>query len=126
MPRRDWKADWKHSAARKGGRTAPRPHTAARERRADDGPVILYGWHPVRAALENPARRIRRLFATENAIRRLAEEVIRRVDPNVKIDYLPYSRAYGDDFEDVRRRVPDVGRLFQTVGSKPQMPLGAI
>jgi 23S rRNA (guanosine2251-2'-O)-methyltransferase len=35
--------------------------------------VLLYGWHTVRAALENPARRIRRLYATENAARRLAE-----------------------------------------------------
>ena len=39
-----------------------------------DGAVILYGWHTVKAALENPARRIRRLYATENAIRRLAED----------------------------------------------------
>jgi UDP-glucose 4-epimerase len=60
------------------------------------------------------------------SVRRLAEEVIQRVDPRVKIDYLPYSRAYGDDFEDVRRRVPDVSRLVQTIGRKPQMPLGAI
>jgi 23S rRNA (guanosine2251-2'-O)-methyltransferase len=36
------------------------------------GAVILYGWHTVKAALENPARRIRRLYATENAARRLA------------------------------------------------------
>jgi 23S rRNA (guanosine2251-2'-O)-methyltransferase len=39
-----------------------------------DGPAILYGWHTVKAALENPARRIRKLFATENAVRRLAED----------------------------------------------------
>ncbi len=36
--------------------------------------IFLYGWHTVKAALENPARRIRRLYATENAARRLAEE----------------------------------------------------
>ncbi len=38
--------------------------------------VILYGWHTVTAALTNPQRRIRRLLATENALRRLADEGI--------------------------------------------------
>jgi 23S rRNA (guanosine2251-2'-O)-methyltransferase len=38
--------------------------------------VILYGWHTVTAALANPARRIRKLMATENAVRRLAEDGI--------------------------------------------------
>jgi 23S rRNA (guanosine2251-2'-O)-methyltransferase len=35
---------------------------------------VLYGWHTVKAALENPERRIRRLLATENAARRLADD----------------------------------------------------
>jgi 23S rRNA (guanosine2251-2'-O)-methyltransferase len=52
----------------------------ARER---DGPVILYGWHTVSAALRNPARRIRRLWATENAARRLAEDGIASVAPDI-------------------------------------------
>jgi len=38
--------------------------------------VVLYGWHTVTAAFKNPARRIRKLYATENALRRLAEEKI--------------------------------------------------
>jgi 23S rRNA (guanosine2251-2'-O)-methyltransferase len=53
---------------------------SARERRARlpaDGAVILYGWHTVKAALENPARHIRRLLATENAARRLAADGMR-------------------------------------------------
>jgi 23S rRNA (guanosine2251-2'-O)-methyltransferase len=38
---------------------------------------IIYGWHTVTAALRNPARRVRKLLATENAARRLAEEGIK-------------------------------------------------
>jgi 23S rRNA (guanosine2251-2'-O)-methyltransferase len=55
--------DWR------GGRAG---HGAHRER--TDAPIILYGWHPVVAALANPARRIRGLWATANAVRRLTEE----------------------------------------------------
>src|ERR1043166_6163213 len=39
-----------------------------------DGPGALYGWHTVKAALENPERRSRKLLVTENAARRLTEE----------------------------------------------------
>ncbi len=60
------------------------------------------------------------------SIRQLAEEVIRRVNPALSVEYLPYSKAYGDDFEDVRRRVPDLGRLEKTLGFKPSLPLGRI
>jgi 23S rRNA (guanosine2251-2'-O)-methyltransferase len=45
----------------------------------DDGPVIMYGWHTVSAALRNPVRKVRKLLTTENAARRLAEEGV----PNV-------------------------------------------
>jgi 23S rRNA (guanosine2251-2'-O)-methyltransferase len=49
-----------------------------------DGPVILYGWHTVAAALANPERQIRKLFLTENAARRLTEENIdTRVTPEI-------------------------------------------
>ncbi|MBN8989855.1 MAG: 23S rRNA (guanosine(2251)-2'-O)-methyltransferase RlmB [Rhizobiales bacterium] len=54
-----------------GGRTAWRDRDSG-----PDGPVILYGWHTVTAALANPARQIRKLFLTENAARRLADENI--------------------------------------------------
>jgi 23S rRNA (guanosine2251-2'-O)-methyltransferase len=52
--------------------------------RGPDGPVLLYGWHTVTMALQNPKRRIRKLFLTENAARRLAEENIEtRVAPEI-------------------------------------------
>jgi 23S rRNA (guanosine2251-2'-O)-methyltransferase len=62
---------------RRGGK--PSRGTASAE-----GPAILYGWHTVKAALENPARRILRLWATENAVRRLADDrVTLRVTPEM-------------------------------------------
>jgi len=49
-----------------------------------DGPPILYGWHPVTLALANPNRTIRKLWLTENAARRLAEEnIATRVTPEL-------------------------------------------
>jgi 23S rRNA (guanosine2251-2'-O)-methyltransferase len=60
-----------------------RPSWRGREGAADDT-VILYGWHTVTAALANPGRRIRKLFLTENAARRLAEDKIdTRVEPEI-------------------------------------------
>ena len=42
-----------------------------------DGPVVMYGWHTVTAALQNPARRVRKLLVTENAARRLTDEGVK-------------------------------------------------
>src|ERR1700722_21012468 len=64
-------------------RDAGRPPWRGREGAADDT-VILYGWHTVTAALANPGRRVRKLFLTENAARRLAEEKIEiRITPEI-------------------------------------------
>jgi 23S rRNA (guanosine2251-2'-O)-methyltransferase len=68
MRQREWKPPLRRHQKRGRDRRAPR-------REAGDA-VVLYGWHTVTAALINPERRIRRLFATENALRRLADEGI--------------------------------------------------
>jgi 23S rRNA (guanosine2251-2'-O)-methyltransferase len=46
-------------------------------RRDRDGIAVLYGWHTVKAAIENPRRHFHRLLATENAARRLTEDGVR-------------------------------------------------
>src|SRR5262249_7035672 len=72
------RSGWKHKAAPR------RPPFRGVARASGDGAVILYGWHTVKAALENPARRIRRLYATANAARRLAEDgVALAVEPEL-------------------------------------------
>ncbi len=62
-----------HRDQKGGGAPAhrPRPDTPPGEA-APDGLVRLYGIHTVRAALDNPRRRIVRMLATRNALDRLA------------------------------------------------------
>jgi 23S rRNA (guanosine2251-2'-O)-methyltransferase len=71
----------KHERRRNVERARGARHGA---REGEHAAVILYGWHSVKAALENPARGIRRLLATENAARRLAAEgVPLAVEPEI-------------------------------------------
>jgi len=70
-------------SADRGRESGRRPAWRGREA-SPDGPVILYGWHTVAAALANPQRHIRKLLLTENAARRLAEEnIATRVTPEI-------------------------------------------
>ena len=46
------------------GRKFARPPGRRDRDSSPDGPVILYGWHTVSAALANPERQIRKLFLT--------------------------------------------------------------
>ena len=70
----------KPGAGRKDERRAPRdksrfaPKPKPPRPSFAEGVAIIYGWHPVAAALANPTRRIRKIVATENGARRLAEE----------------------------------------------------
>jgi UDP-glucose 4-epimerase len=53
-------------------------------------------------------------------IRELAETVARLVDPSLAIEHVPYERAFGPGFEDIRRRVPDLTRVRAAVGYRPR------
>src|ERR1700682_3890348 len=67
----------------KGRESGRRPAWRGRETNPD-GPAILYGWHTVAAALANPQRQIRKLWLSENAARRLADDNIdTRVTPEI-------------------------------------------
>jgi 23S rRNA (guanosine2251-2'-O)-methyltransferase len=72
---------------RRGGGKAPGPGRRMPFDGCEAGPevpVILYGWHTVAAALANPERQIRKLWLTENAARRLADEnIATRVTPEI-------------------------------------------
>jgi 23S rRNA (guanosine2251-2'-O)-methyltransferase len=86
MSDRDRKPRFRHGGGKgpdNGRQTSRRPPWRDRDA-SPDGPVILYGWHTVAAALANPQRGIRKLWLTENAARRLADDRIdTRVTPEI-------------------------------------------
>ncbi len=60
------------------------------------------------------------------SVRQLAERIIALTESPSQIEYQPYHRVYGHDFEDVRRRVPDLSRLVTLLGWKPARSLDEI
>lgn len=50
------------------------------------------------------------------SILQLAQRVVQRVNPDATIEHQSYREAYDDSFEDIRRRVPDLTRIKQTIG----------
>ncbi|MCI0341549.1 MAG: GDP-mannose 4,6-dehydratase [Planctomycetales bacterium] len=62
----------------------------------------------------------------EISIQGLAERVVALVNPGVAIERVPYDQAYEAGFEDLRRRVPDLARIGETIGWKPTKSLDEI
>ena len=60
------------------------------------------------------------------SILELAQHVCQLVNPQAKIEFQSYRHAYDDDFEDIRRRVPDLSRLRSTIDYRPQHTLETI
>ena len=63
---------------------------------------------------------------TPITILKLAETVREIVNPQAEIQFQSYSEAYDDDFEDIRRRVPDLSRIKGTIGYSPSYDLPQI
>jgi UDP-glucose 4-epimerase len=59
----------------------------------------------------------------EVTIRQLAERVIQMTGSKSEIKYIPYSEAYGEGFEDMMRRVPNLEKAERLVGYKPTRTL---
>jgi UDP-glucose 4-epimerase len=59
----------------------------------------------------------------EITIAQLAERVRRLAGSASPIVHVPYEEAYQPGFEDLRRRVPDIGKAERAVGYRPQVGL---
>ena len=62
----------------------------------------------------------------EISINSLAKKIIEETNSKSKIVYVPYEEAYGDGFEDMERRVPNINLINQLVGWKPQRDLSTM
>ena len=62
----------------------------------------------------------------EISINGLAQKIIAETDSRSEIVYVPYEEAYGDGFEDMERRVPNIDLINQLVGWKPMRDLSTI
>jgi UDP-glucose 4-epimerase len=60
------------------------------------------------------------------SILELGQRVIEFVGSESAIEFQSYADAYDEDFEDIRRRVPDLSRLHATIRYEPQYDLEGI
>ena len=59
----------------------------------------------------------------EISIKDLAKMVIQLTNSSSKIEYIPYKEAYGEGFEDMKRRVPDISKIRKFIGWQPEVDL---
>jgi UDP-glucose 4-epimerase len=81
------------------------------------------------ALMETPAA-VGRVFNIGSdkpvSILELARATIAAARSSSTIEFQSYSQAYDDDFEDIRRRVPELSRLRATIDYQPQYDLAGI
>jgi len=62
----------------------------------------------------------------EISINDLAQKVIDETNSTSKISFVPYEEAYGEGFEDMERRVPDIDLIRDLVGWQPKRDLSTM
>jgi UDP-glucose 4-epimerase len=62
----------------------------------------------------------------EISINALAQKIIAETGSKSEIVYMPYEEAYGDGFEDMERRVPNIDLINELVGWKPKRDLRTV
>jgi UDP-glucose 4-epimerase len=62
----------------------------------------------------------------EISINNLAKKIISETNSKSEIVYVPYAEAYGDGFEDMERRVPNVDLIKELVGWNPKRDLSTM
>lgn len=62
----------------------------------------------------------------EVSVRALAERVRDRFAPSASLRFVPYETAYGQGFEDLPRRIPDLTRIRSLLGALPALDLDGI
>lgn len=62
----------------------------------------------------------------ETSVRELAERVLALFPSRSIIRHVPYPEAYGSEFQDVRRRVPDLSKIRSLLGDLPSTDLDSL
>ena len=56
----------------------------------------------------------------------LAKKIIKMTNSSSNINFISYEDAYGEGFEDMRKRIPDITKIKNTVGYFPQITIDQI
>src|SRR5215204_4681415 len=62
----------------------------------------------------------------EISILELAERVKKITESDSEIVFVPYDEAYEEGFEDMPRRVPDISKVSEFIGFRPEIGLDGI
>jgi UDP-glucose 4-epimerase len=64
--------------------------------------------------------------SNEITIKDLAELIVEKTKSNSKVQYIPFDKAYGYGFEDMKRRKPNIAKLANLTGFAPTVSIDEI